>query len=108
MGLRPKIRLGFEVRALHFDEIKKQHTLIKANHKYPWHVWETEACWRPVRSEAGRTPGEGSNIISMHIDTKEGERKEWKQIATISVLFRIDMNNLTFPQSKGLMVQIIN
>jgi hypothetical protein len=70
VGSRPKIRLGFEVRALHFDEIKKRCTLIKANHKYPWHVLETEACQQPVRSEAGRTPGGGSNIISMCIDTK--------------------------------------
>jgi hypothetical protein len=44
VGSRPKIMLGFEVRALYFDEIKKQHTLINANHKYPWHVLETEAC----------------------------------------------------------------
>ena len=46
--------LGFEVRALYFDEIKKRRTLIHANHKYPWHVLETEACRRLVRSEAGR------------------------------------------------------
>ena len=54
VGSRPKIMLGFEVRALYFDEIKKRRTLINANHKYPWHVLETEACRRPVRSEAGR------------------------------------------------------
>src|SRR5882724_7833109 len=96
VGSRPRIRLGFKVRALHFDEIKKQHTLINANHKSPWDVWETEACQQPVQSEAGRRIKDNLNTYRYAIRGKD--RRETDNNNQHGFLHRYEQPHLSTEQ----------